>query len=444
LRKHPNAQNTLSQPPNVEFFSISLKEVLKYSIICIDYLCFALNVQMDIEDLVYRTGYDGKPKKKRNKQLNSYTNAQGESVLAKNFAAAVKAELDVQDAENNTTKCLRKDYKLNARVTDKKGHSKNHLQNYNSSRLGETLKIEPGGVVNSSITQDQVKMFFKDQPLLGEFVMSQEDALREFKSNDGNDDEDENRNDDASTIDTRSETSTSPTTTTSLVRGSKKIIGSNIFHQLDYLNRALTLDTQKSTKTSSPSRFSLSFSPPKIETTTTTTKIVTGKTRQRRNSKMTSQQETDWHDSIQESLEHMFLIQAKLEAEKEGKKTMLTRVGNLFGFGNNGTEYGRSNDTSSQKKVSTHNHFVANAKKAQAQSQSASRERKIQIENGNPGGKRKNGKNKQLIEDFKKDAYVNRASVSISNPSKNNSDVNKIRSFTDMFSLPNLFSGSKS
>ena len=79
--------------------------------------------KMNIEDLVYKTGPDGKPKKpKRTGQAAIGFRRAGKA--ASDFAAAVKAEFDAKEACINKTTGLRGSDRLAARLNDAKGQPK--------------------------------------------------------------------------------------------------------------------------------------------------------------------------------------------------------------------------------------------------------------------------------------------------------------------------------
>jgi hypothetical protein len=84
---------------------------------------------MNIEDLVYKTGSDGKPKKPKKTAKSTAGRAAGD------FAAAVKAELDAKQSAINKLSGLSSSDRLAARLNDAKGQPKVrvlHLQPHES------------------------------------------------------------------------------------------------------------------------------------------------------------------------------------------------------------------------------------------------------------------------------------------------------------------------
>jgi len=86
---------------------------------------------MNIEDLVYKTGPDGKPKKPK-KTAKSAAGVRTAGRAASDFAAAVKAELDAKQSAVDKLNGLSSSDRLSARLNDAKGQPKVrvlHLQN---------------------------------------------------------------------------------------------------------------------------------------------------------------------------------------------------------------------------------------------------------------------------------------------------------------------------
>jgi len=78
---------------------------------------------MNIEDLVYKTGPDGKPKKPK-KAGQAAIGIRTSGKAASDFAAAVKAELDAKEAVVNKVVGLKGSDRLAARLNDAKGQPK--------------------------------------------------------------------------------------------------------------------------------------------------------------------------------------------------------------------------------------------------------------------------------------------------------------------------------
>ena len=391
---------------------------------------------MDIEDLVYKSGPDGKPKPKRNQPLNSYVTRTGQSVTAHSFAAAVKADLDVKEALRRETVGVQEQGRFAARRGDSKGHSKNIYQG--TARMGETLVVNKDTVVESAITQEQLKDFFKDQPLQGGSDFSlvppqppqPPQPLAQGGDGDGSINE---KNGGSDVLATGSE---SPNDSELQKQSHDALAVLHPRHrqhrrssdQLEYLYRASTLQsTTQSRSTPSPSKY--------------TQKVLQSR---RRKSKRTPLEEEDWRDAMTDSLIRMYEIQARLEAEKQQGSSLLKKMGQLFSWSSDtvsnkhpdGPAYsGRPGDTSpaATQSSATNPSVLASAKGTSRPAITS-----------NPyvkrakGRKAKSNSSKQPA-DSDKDAARGKegAEVDVNSPGQ-------IKSFTSMFRLPSLLTKSRS
>ena len=371
---------------------------------------------MDIEDLVYKSGIDGKPKPKRNKPLNSYVTRTGQSVTAHSFAAAVKADLDAKELIRQDTAGVKDDGRFAARRGDTKGHSKNIYKG--SARMGETLIVNSDTVVESAITQEHLKDFFKGQPLHGgsDFALQppqppQAPAQGSYRGGtlDGSADTDAFNTDSQSAEELHMQQQAPPS------RNAQRRQSSN---QLEYLYRASTLQSATRAKgTSSPSKH--------------TQKVLQSR---RRKTKREPHEEQDWRDAMSDSLIRMYEIQARIEAEKAQGSSLLTKMGQMFTWrsdtasaqlagGANATKPTASEAPNALTPTPTPTPAAASPPRPATTSNPYVKKAK--------GRKAKSRLNKETVEAVEEDANV---------------DVNSpehVRSFTSMFRLPSLFSAKR-
>ena len=378
---------------------------------------------MDLEDLVYKTGPDGKPKPKRNKPLNTYITNSGTSVTASNFAAAIKAEIDAKSAIHGETAGLRGNSRYAGRIGDTKGHSKNIYQG--TSRQSETLQVNKDSVVESAITQEHLNDFFQGQSLQGasDFLLlsdSDGDNYDEVLLEEENERE-RYHSQKHSVDDSELISSKQPS------RVWSKQNRRQSFNQLEYLYRASTLSNlSKASSTPSPTRQAQ--------------KILIG--RRRRKTIMSAAEKEDWKDAMSESLTRMWEIQARIEAEKVGP-SFFKRMGQMLSWGgveNDSDEDGKmsgknqfqsanlgSNDDRGDNMVSVSTKFTSASAESTTSSnpylKKAKRNRKI--------------KQREALDEEMATRVENRHFQDTNSPAH-------VRSFTSMFRLPSLFARKKS
>jgi hypothetical protein len=320
---------------------------------------------MNIEDLVYKTGPDGKPKKPRPQPKNKHASVNGVGRNASDFALAVKADLDAKDKQLKATTTLKSLDRISARIGDTKGYSKHIYKD--TTDVDTELTEEP------AITKDHINDFFRGQGLLSDFSLvpqaptstSTSAAPRGRGRRGGRGEADPRAGE--TVISSSDDSAMQPRHTDfSVSSGRKSFSRRKSFLELDYLYRAARLQTQtpeipppqpKKTRishqpkadpqsvsqpTHMPQAATISSSKGRLAQapTTTTTPNASSAPRSRRRTKLTAVESDERDEAIYRSLVRVFELQARLEAQKaeadtesrsEGD-TLIGRMGRFFGM----------------------------------------------------------------------------------------------------------------